>query len=218
MSLTGKVQKLEIDDGDESSEGESSIAKTSFYKSGVLSQSAWAAEAVSRVERYLDLIDFLAIAQWRKIDCLPITWQRALDSAGVGATAFVHQSLVNLKVSLAFKRIHLEKVSAKSRQSAMRALMSEVSVLGHPIIRRHTNIIRLEAVCWEFRADDLWPVLVFKKTPHGDLRRFMQSAEGRQITFEERLRLCSDIAAAIMTMHSFRASPPPGVFCLCRYT
>lgn len=201
------MQKAHIDGKeDESSKNESSFVKTSYYNSGRLSQSASPTKLVPS-ETPLALIDFLAIAQWRNIDYMPITWQPALGAAGAGATALVHQSLVNLQVSCVFKRIHLEKVSAEGRQSSMLALTSEVTVLGHPVIRQHGNIIRLEGICWEFRADDVWPVLVFKKTPHGDLRRFMRSVAGRLIKFEDRLRLCSDIAAAVMTMHSFREIP-----------
>src|SRR5271169_1466246 len=51
-----------------------------------------------------DLISFLATVQWREIDCLPITWQPALDSIGRGATAEIRQSLVNIQMSFAFKR------------------------------------------------------------------------------------------------------------------
>ena len=45
------------------------------------------------------------------------------------------QSIVNSQVNLAFKRLHLETTTAECRATALQALMTEVSVLGHPVVR-----------------------------------------------------------------------------------
>lgn len=176
--------------------------RTSFYKSGTLFSSVSAVENPP-TEFSLDFLSFLAVSQRRGVDYLPITWQPALDSVGIGATADIRQSLINLQLSFAFKRIHRERLTTNSHRNAFRALISEVFVLGHPIVRDHPNIIRLEGVCWEFTEKEVWPVLVFKKSPFGDLKRFMMTDVGKKLDIDERLGLCSEVAAALMTMHSF---------------
>jgi hypothetical protein len=85
--------------------------------------------------------------------------------------------------------------------------MTEVSVLGHPVVRGIPYFIRLEGVCWDFTDDGVWPVLVFKKAHHGNLREFLWSEEGKSITFSQRLQICSEIGSAVMTMHAFRKIP-----------
>jgi hypothetical protein len=150
-----------------------------------------------------DFISFLAVAQRLTIDFLPITWQPALDSLGVGGTSEIRQSVINLHNSLAFKRNTLSTASEASRYQT---LISEISILGHPVIRNHANVITLEGICWDISVDDesVWPVLVFEKTEHGDMNQFLNSDVGKRMCFVERLKLCADVATALMAMHSSR--------------
>ena len=196
------IQALEITTIDHATNEEFQLAKTSFYKDRRSSGGPDPALPSSR----LDLVDFLAVAQWRNVDYLPMTWLSSLDSDPglLGGTANVQQALVDLQHSLACKRIHRENFMAQDAETALRLLITEVAVLGHPIIRQHTNIARLEGVCWDFQSGEIYPVLVFKKAVHGDLRRFMRTAAGREMPFDARLRMCTDVAAAIMTLHAFR--------------
>jgi len=185
--------------------------KTSFYQrqqlTGSFAKPQQEDNTSSSKAAPLDLISFLAVAQWRNIDFLPITWQQMLSSIGVGGTARMKQSIVSEHVNLAFKRLHLEKATAEGRAIALQTVMTEVAVLGHPIIRGLPCFIRLEGVCWDFTDDDgVWPVLVFKKADHGNLREFLEEGEGREISFAQRLAICSEIGSAVMTMHAFRMS------------
>ena len=183
------------------------LDKTSFYQRKDLTESSPKPQqdhAATSNNSQLDFIDFLAVAQWRNVDFLPTTWQQMLSSIGIGGTARMKQSIVNSEVNLAFKRLHLEKTTAEGKQLALQAVMTEVSVLGHPIVRGIPYFIRLEGVCWDFTDEGVWPVLVFRKADHGNLREFLWSEEGRNITFAQRLQICSDIGSAVMTMHAFR--------------
>jgi hypothetical protein len=183
------------------------LEKTSFYQHGEPSEGSLVphSDEIHVVRRpHLDLIDFLAVAQWRQIDFFPITWQQTLSSIGIGGTARVKQSLVNLDVSLAFKQLHLDEATASGRTAALQASINEVSVLGHSIIREHPNIIRLEGICWDVKESVVWPVLAFRKATHGNLGDFLSSEPGKRLKFEQRLQICSDIGAAVMTMHAFR--------------
>lgn len=156
-----------------------------------------------------DLISFLAIAQKLKIDFIPITWQSALEELGEGGTAKIRQSLVNVRLSFAFKWIKLKRIkllsdSERDRECVFQALASEISVLGHPNIRYHANVVRLEGICWDFPEQDgaVRPVLVFEKARYGDLAQFSETRAGRNMSFEDRLKVCVNVANAILMMHS----------------
>lgn len=146
-----------------------------------------------------DFISFISIAQFHKVDFLPITWNIGLEVLGDGATGEVKQSVVNLKNSFAFKLF-----KNKDKDSLFRELISEVVLLRQPSIFRHPNIINLEGMAFEVDQDsgEIWPVLVFKKAEFGSLRSFMNSGGGKDISFDRKLKLCSEIGSAIMAMHA----------------
>ena len=149
-----------------------------------------------------DLISFLAIAQNAKIDLLAITWPRGLPKIGTGGTAKVRESLVRLQMSFAFKVVKDAEVIDKrpARINArLEQLISEIHVLGHPAVQGHPNIVSLLGICWDILPSGrVWPVLVFEKTPWGDLFSF---ATGQEIEIDIRLKLCSDIATAVRDLH-----------------
>jgi hypothetical protein len=179
---------------------------TSFYarESSVYSATP---DKSAASESHFDFISFLGAAQMRDIDFLPMRWREDLDSVGLGGTAEIHQSVVDLNFSYAFKKIRHDKVLGEvAERNAIRALISELLVLGQPKIKAHPNIITLEGICWDIipGTEKIWPVLVFQKTHIGDLGKFMESEIGKQLGIHERLKLCSDIATAIALMHSCR--------------
>lgn len=147
----------------------------------------------------------LGIAQHFKIDFLPITWQPALKIVGAGATARIRQALVNIQTDFAFKRYgESQQYSSTAEQhKKLRALIQEISVLGLLAVRNHPNIITLIGLCWDVVAEaaTVWPVLVFEKSRHGDLRKFMQYGVGRRLNLSERQLLCADIAEAVLCLH-----------------
>ena len=155
---------------------------------------------------HCDFISFLAICQWRGIDILGITWQSALERVGRGATAHIYQSQINPQISFAFKSV-TPSSSGSDEFTIFRTLMSEVLVLGHPVIRNHANIVTLVGICWDVATsgvgeDAVWPVLIYEKAECGDLTQFMESEVGRDLPFDQRLHLCIDIGTALMVMHS----------------
>ena len=62
----------------------------------------------SRTNRIVqsDLIAFLSIVQKCDVDYLPITWQHALNTLGVGGSGTISQSTFITEKPLAFKRFH----------------------------------------------------------------------------------------------------------------
>lgn len=150
------------------------------------------------LEKYNDFISVLALAQQLEFDFLPITWHPALETVGAGATAEIRQALVNIQTSFAFKRVGLE------RKDTFRALSSEISVLGSPVVRDHDNIINLVGICWDVNPDGptIWPVLVFEKATYGNLEEFMQSDNGRRLSTSQILSLMRDVGSALACLHN----------------
>ena len=161
-----------------------------------------------RVQSQKDFIRCLGIAQHFNVDFLPITWQPTLKVVGAGATARVHQSTLNVETDFAFKRCISSRkcFSEDEERKLFRALLREIQTLSLHSIREHPNIINLAGLCWDVIPESgrVWPVLVFEKSKHGNLRAFMQNGLGRQLNFECRLRLCADIAKAIICLHENR--------------
>lgn len=175
----------------------------------VYSESGFSSADVSVVDLFAsdqdyDFVSLLALAQKLRIEFLPITWQPALQGIGLGATAEIRQSLINLQMSFAFKRITPRNYLVSDETDLMRKLFAEILVLGHPSIYGHPNVMRLEGVCWDVSEEDekVWPVLVFEKSQYGDLEWFVNSGQGKTVPLEQRLKLCAAIVNAIMEMHS----------------
>lgn len=179
--------------------GDNALATIPFTKSGKTYQSA---SSTSKQE--YDFLDFLGIAQSLDIDFLPITWQPALDKVGEGGTAVIRQTLINIRMTFIFKHLKRPR-SAMERTRNLRALIAEISILGHPIIRSHPNIASIEGICWDVvlgDGEEVWPVLVFEKTQHGDLNRFMTSGPGKELDTKNRLDMLFDVALAVRDLHT----------------
>ena len=155
-----------------------------------------------------DLIAFLSIVQKCDVDYLPITWQPALGTLGVGGSGTIHQSTFMTKKPLAFKQLH----HSEGSDCNFLPLMSEVLILSQPPIQNHPNIVDLEGICWEVKrwTERAVPVLVFEKASW-DLQQFMNVREGMDMVVEDRLKICADIGGAILALHAYGLSIYAGV-------
>ncbi|RMJ15575.1 hypothetical protein BHE90_005333 [Fusarium euwallaceae] len=144
-------------------------------------------------------LSFLATTQALQIDFVPVSWDRGRTIIGSGATSKVQEAFINRNTGFAFKRANQSKPDAET----YKALVNEIMVLSHPLIRNHPNISQLQGFCWEVSEEDdkSWPVLIFEKAPFGDLLDFSRLREGTEISFAERLELCVDIGTAILDLH-----------------
>ena len=162
--------------------------------------------STSRINRIVqsDLIAFLSIVQKCDVDYLPITWQPALNMLGVGGSGTISQSTFITEKPLAFKRFH-----DSEKPDGFLPMMSEVLILSQPPIRNHPNIVDLEGICWEIQikpsTEKAVPVLVFEKATW-DLQQFMNVREGKEMSFEDRLKICADVGDAIMALHAYGVS------------
>ena len=154
-------------------------------------------EEGERKDTLYDFLSCIAIAQHLRIDLLPILWLPEVEVVGVGGTAEIRQATVNARVELAFKRLKLDRLGT------FRSIYSEISILGQARIREHPNIVTLEGVCWDIdmSGSAVWPVLIFRKTNHGSLRKFVQSEACDNLSFDDVLSLLYDIAKGINCLH-----------------
>jgi len=156
----------------------------------------------------LDLIAFLSVVQECNVDFLPIAWQPTLGILGEGGSRKISQSTFTSDMPLAFKRFHVGGHSG-SGDSGMDflPLISEVLILSLPPIQEHPNIVNLEGVCWEIKpwTEKAVPALVFEKASW-DLQQFMNVSEGKNMSIDDRLKICADIGSAIMTLHAYGLS------------
>lgn len=154
---------------------------------------------------HADLITVLAASQRNHVDFVPIIWQEALGSLGKGGTANVSQALLNLQTSFAFKRTsEYRAVQFGDRQKGPAEILAlEISILKHPPIQKHPNVVDLEGVCWEITdKNDVYPVLLFEKAEQGDLLSFVPSLYGESVSFGVKLGLCIDIVHGVQALHN----------------
>jgi hypothetical protein len=149
-----------------------------------------------------DFLSFLEAVQVNKVDVLATTWQQALDTLGTGATAEVRQSLVNLQTSFAFKRPMFRHASLDT-DTLFEWLIREVTILRHPIARKHKNLLGLEGVCWDYHTsnESLRPVLIFQRAQHGDLLQYALKKGFQTMTVSHRMDLATDAMSALNALH-----------------
>lgn len=151
---------------------------------------------------HLNLYSFFSVAQQYGLEFMPITWEPARESLGVGISGRVNQSVIDVETSLAFKRPSNYSPNETSRQQMFRAWLLEIAILRSPEIQRHPNIIDLEGIAWEFEdSSTLLPVLVYRKSQLGSLRKYVE-ARGSSMSFDQRLSACVDLASGLAALHS----------------
>lgn len=165
-----------------------------------------------------NFITFLAAAQKLGVSFLPITWQPKRPSLGEGGTSQIGQALMNLQTSLAFKRVSDRDKLETPKEEILRRCINEMTILWHPAVRSHPNVLELQGICWDVSpktqegaeatpppsSDDetVWPVLVFEKSHFEDLYHFARLPVGRELGMTDRLKICLQIGEAIAHMQS----------------
>jgi hypothetical protein len=159
-----------------------------------------------------NLVTFLCIAQTLSVDLLPITWHSALEQAGIGATATLRERLVNVSLSLLFKRVHPRHFAhlpeAVAERMTFKTLSTEMWIARHHGVVKSPYLINLEGVSWDVEKDGrVWPVLVYEKAEHGSLEEFLKktsvtsSHTSALTSFSEKVQICAQIAQGIATLH-----------------
>lgn len=155
----------------------------------------------ARNEVHYDLTTLLGIAQNLHIDQLS-TMYNAVDAFGRGATSDIKHSVQESDLHLAFKQTS-RLYDSVSESEFYQVLITEVFVLGTPIIRDSPTIVDLEGICWEINDQGYpLPVLVYQRTMHDNLSKFLSTDEGKSLSTEQRLGICMDIAAGLAALHT----------------
>jgi hypothetical protein len=200
--------------GQEDSEGDS----LHTYSSGCMTFTSSYAEGNRRTlpdTYHHDFLSFLSLAQLLQIDFMSITWQPALYGLGAGGSSQIMQSnMITKQLAFAFKRTVPRRGGGQlgpvvSDKQRFRALICEILILKNSAVRDHPNINQLEGIAWEIQNEIVWPVLVFPKANSGSLEDFVNSNEGKEASFEAKLRLCIDVALALFTLHKSSSLKAP---------
>jgi hypothetical protein len=157
-----------------------------------------------------DIIDFLAIAQARNLSLLPITWQSAEDlTNGKGATSQLQEAILSSETSFAFKCVgeKYKKDVERGRLSKSKifgALMNEICALNDLMVQKMLGVVNLEGLAWDISSDnDIWPVLVFEKSNHGDLEDYLTThSSGINESANCRVADCHSIGITLSELHS----------------
>lgn len=162
----------------------------------------WAVSTLAQ-RGFHNLLTFLATAQGKEVDILPIIWQRNLNFIGHGGTTDLSQFSVDIHTSFAFKRMHLGHDDRAIEMANFEMLTTEMMAYTHPSIIGHPNISQLEGICWEIGSDSsqLLPVLVFKDPDFGDMKKFMKTNRGQSSPLQERIKWCTALAKALQVLH-----------------
>jgi serine/threonine protein kinase len=169
---------------------------------GKASYYPWTVSSLAQTGHH-NLLTFLAAAQGKEVDILPITWQGDLNFIGHGGTADLSQSAVDIYTSFAFKRMRLGQDDRAIEKANFDMLTAEMMAYTHPTIVGHPNISQLEGFCWEIGPDNsqLLPVLVFREADFGDMEKFMKTDRGQSSSLQERIKWCAELAKALQVLH-----------------
>ena len=163
-----------------------------------------------------NFISFLTAVQHYEIDFLPISWRRVLENAGPGATGQISQRRMSSETNFIFKHSSVASSSSHGSEDtsderrSLDILVSELTILSHPLLRYHQNIVNVEGICFEVQKDgrQVWPVLVLEEGQLGDLNHFMKTEPGKSLSLEERICICADVASALVALHGCRMTIP----------
>lgn len=152
---------------------------------------------------------FLGSAQLLSVDLLPITWNPALEDAGAGATATLHERSISRNLSLVFKRVEPSNFPYYTEKDiedeVYRTLTAEIATARHPDVVKSDYLAHLEGVCWDIERDgNVWPVLVYEKARYGSLKSIVESPRTVAPTMlgvTAKLRICTHIARGLATLH-----------------
>lgn len=143
---------------------------------------------------------FLAIAQALRIEFLSIPWQSTRDEIEKIDISRIHETSANIRMSLVFKRVSNKKKINETEAKIFEMLSNEIIVLDHSSIQEHSNIAKLQSICWDIFFDDkVWLVLMSEKSQFDDLYSFATRSVEKELNIHHRLKLCVEIEEAIIT-------------------
>ncbi|KAF9775137.1 hypothetical protein IL306_006786, partial [Fusarium sp. DS 682] len=81
----------------------------------------------------------------------------------------------------------------------LRVILFEMELLSHPAMQKHPNIASLMGFVWDERILGYAPCLMMEAATFGNARQFTSS---RDLTEQEKLSICRDVAAGLDFLHS----------------
>ncbi|KAJ5286974.1 hypothetical protein N7478_002660 [Penicillium angulare] len=147
------------------------------------------------------LESLLRIVQQLKLKRLRAEEIEELQFVAAGETFSVSRCHYEGKV-VAVKRIRLNEEGSNSDrrhfQRRLQSVLREISILCHPPIAHHPNIISLLGYGWSMQMQRVSPFISLEFATHGSLRDYMKE---RKRSIKTKLILVGDVAAGLMALH-----------------
>ena len=155
---------------------------------------------------HYDFITFLSLAQrlpeLRLFDTCPIFDS---DTVHHGASGTVHAIHLGSEKGIVYKQFHVTPFFTE--EQVYEAICNELLVLEHPVFKYHPNVQKLLGVSWDVQVHSdklvrVLPVLVFEQADQGSLYHFLDHGSSAEVTLQQKLSICHDIAMSVGTMHT----------------
>lgn len=145
-----------------------------------------------------DFLSSMAIAQTMPdlvLFCSIPSFKQANSRRGLSGSVHLDPSY-----GIALKRFQV--TPSVTEEMMYKALICELLVLEHPILKRERNILELLGVAYEARRSEgettrVVPVLITPESDLGTLADFMSTG----VSFKQRIQFCTDIGKAIKALH-----------------
>ncbi|KAG8666894.1 hypothetical protein FPOAC1_011716 [Fusarium poae] len=134
----------------------------------------------------VELLRFVAIAQRLGVDFLFFgSREYGLPLDGDGASGVVTTRPLTAQASFSFKSFK-KTADLTQKASIYRALISEIYILQHPLIKNHPNFVRLYGVGFDVARNysdegeglpEIWPTLILERAKDGNLAAFLGASE-----------------------------------------
>ena len=163
---------------------------------------------ITTEELHHDFMSFLTHVQNQNVNFLAITMRPEFGTLGMGCTGVVYQS--RQIQGKTFALVCFRFLGGPDTKQIWRLLIAKMAIPYHPILKEHPNIMNIKGIC--FGTDSLdggcrLPMLVFCKSPFGDLHSFLKLRQGKKLPFKKRAELCLGIGSALRVLHIYSKGP-----------
>ena len=148
------------------------------------------------------IVDLLNAVQRLEVSFLPVSPQSGLGIVGRGLSGDIYQSTADAATSFTFKNGIPSRIPRDDDHvQDWYSLVTQLSVLQHPPIKKSPHIIDIVGVSWkvDLPATRAWPYFVIPKVNRGSLAEFLLEED---ITDGVRFQICAQVVEAFALLHN----------------
>ncbi|KAF4494291.1 kinase [Fusarium agapanthi] len=119
----------------------------------------------------------------------------AMNTRGPVRVDMFAMKIAKVNIPRSLKRVRM----SDEEYHRLRVVLFEIELLSHPAIQKHPNIAVLAGFVWDERILGYAPCLIMEAAKFGNARQFTSR---RDLTKQEKLSICRDVAAGLDFLHS----------------